>query len=292
MSQIAPKIARNLAVAATSLVLALPFAASVTAQDSPDASTIIATVNGTEITLGHMIMVRAGLPEQYRQLPDDVLFDGILDQLVQQTVLAESADDLSETLRVRMALENERRALLAAEAVQSVAESAVTDAALQAAYQARYAEAGLGQEYNAAHILVETQEEAQAIATELEGGADFAAVAREKSTGPSGPNGGDLGWFGPGMMVAPFQEAVETLEVGAVSAPVETQFGWHVIKLVETRMKSAPPLDQVREELAQQVQQEAVQGRIDGLVESAEITRTDKADIDTSLLQNTDLLDQ
>ena len=73
------------------------------------------------------------------------------------------------------------------------------------------------------------------------------------STGPSGPSGGELGWFGPGMMVPPFEEAVMAMEVGAVSEPVETQFGWHVITLNDTRSQAAPPLDEVREELAEEI---------------------------------------
>ena len=194
---------------------AVLLAAPASAQDSVSADTVVATVNGTEITLGHMILVRSGLPQQYDQLPNDVLWTGILDQLINQTLLS-SDEAATETRRVRMAMDNERRALLAAEAAQAIAEGAISDDVLQAAYDAEYANADLGPEFNASHILVPTQEEAQAIADEVRGGADFAAVAREKSTGPSGPNGGALDWFGPGMMVPEFQAAVETLEVGAL----------------------------------------------------------------------------
>lgn len=272
----------------SALALIVGLAAPVHAQD---ASTVVATVNGTEITLGHMITVRATLPEQYQQLPDDVLFDGILNQLIQQTTLAETRNG-AETMRMRVALENEKRAMLAAEAVEGIATEAVTDEALQAAYDEQFANAEQGTEFSAAHILVETEEEAQALITELEGGAEFAALAREKSTGPSGPNGGDLGWFSAGMMVQPFQDAVEALEVGKVSAPVQTQFGWHVIQLKETREKDAPTLDAVREQLSQSIQQEAVEASINALVEAASVDRMEKGEIDAALLRNTDLLDQ
>jgi peptidyl-prolyl cis-trans isomerase C len=219
--------------AATALAASIVWIAP--AAQAQDADTVVATVNGTEITLGHMIMVRAGLPEQYLSLPDDVLWDGILDQLVQQSVLAQTGTE-ERSKRLALALDNEERALRAAEAVEGIVESATSDSAVQEAYEAAYADGG-GVEFNAAHILVETEEAAAALVEQARGGADFATLARENSTGPSGPNGGDLGWFGPGMMVAPFEEAVLALEVGAVSDPVQTQFGWHVIKLNETRTR-------------------------------------------------------
>ncbi|MFZ5963108.1 peptidylprolyl isomerase [Thalassococcus sp. BH17M4-6] len=285
------KLITKLSITATALMLALP----VQAQDStdtatPGADTVVATVNGTEITLGHMLMVRAGLPEQYQQLPADVLWNGIMDQLVQQTALSQT-DDAAETKRVTLALENERRALLAAEAIAVVAEEQVTEEQVQAAYDAKYAAETLGNEYDASHILVETEEEAQAIVEELNGGADFAELAAEKSTGPSGPNGGSLGWFGAGMMVAPFQAAVEEMEVGTISAPVQTQFGWHVIRLNDTRTEEAPALEAVRAELLSELQGQLVENRIEEVVGAAEVTRMAPGDIDTSLLNQLDLLE-
>ena len=96
-------------------------------------------------------------------------------------------------------------------------------------------------EFKARHILVETQSEANSIVAELEGGANFAELAKTKSTGPSGPNGGDLGWFSPNQMVQPFSQAVAALEDGAFSkTPVQTQFGWHVI-LREDSREATPP---------------------------------------------------
>ncbi|KUF10710.1 peptidylprolyl isomerase [Pseudoponticoccus marisrubri] len=277
---------------ATVTALCLGLAAPALAQDEtvgPD--TVVATVNGTEITVAHMLMARASLPEQYQQLPADNLWDGILNQLVQQEVLSQD-DAAEETLRVRTALDNERRSLMAGEVIAQVAQDAVTDEAIAAAYEADYADAEQGLEFNASHILVESEEEAQAIVQELADGADFAETAREKSTGPSGANGGALNWFSAGMMVQPFQDAVEALEVGQVSDPVKTQFGWHVIKLNETRPMEAPALESVRGEIATQLQQEAVTSYIETLVDDAEITRTGAAEIDTSVLGNMGLLEE
>ncbi len=265
--------------------------ASSTPAKDVTAETVVATVNGKDITLGHMILIRQSLPQQYAQLPDNVLFQGILDQLIQQSALQGNySGDMP--VRVRLAMENEERALLAAEEVGELLETAVTDEAIQKAYDATYANAEGEREFKAAHILVETEEEAKAVAEEVKGGADFAEVAKAKSTGPSGPNGGALGWFGKGMMVPEFETAVMAMEPGAVSDPVKTQFGWHVIKLEETRVKEAPALDEVRGELKAQVEQEAVKAHIDALVEKANVDKSGAEGIDPANLSNLDLLEK
>jgi peptidyl-prolyl cis-trans isomerase C len=169
----------------------------------------------------------------------------------------------------------------------------VTDEAIQAAYDESYGTEAPGTEYNAAHILVETEAEAQAIVAELEGGADFATIARERSKDPgSGAQGGDLGWFGPGMMVEPFEQAVVALEPGAVSAPVETQFGWHVIRLNETRPVPVPTLEEVRDQIAGELEQAAIEAAIAELQESADITQIEPGSIDPAVIGNIDLLEE
>ena len=266
------------------LVLAAPAAVPARAQD---ADTVVATVGGTDITLGHMIVARNTLPEQYRQLPDDVLFPGILDQLIQQVALAQSVED--PTKATELQIDNQRTGLLAGEALGRVSQGAVTEEALQAAYEARFADAEPTREYNAAHILVETEEEAQDLVAELEGGADFAELARERSTGPSGPNGGALGWFAAGQMVPEFAAAVTAMEPGAISEPVQTQFGWHVVQLNETRLAEAPPLEQVRGELAQELENAAVEAHIAEVTSAAEVERAE-VEVDPSLLSDMSLV--
>jgi peptidyl-prolyl cis-trans isomerase C len=253
------------------------------------ADTVVASVNGVDITVGHMIVMAARLPQQYQQLPDEVLFPGILDQLVQQALLA---GDMTAPLSKgsQLALENEERGLHAGEAMRTITEGAITDEALQALYDEKFANAEPVEEFNAAHILVETEEEAQAIKDEIDAGADFAEVAREKSTGPSGPNGGDLGWFEKGMMVEPFEEAVMAMEPGQVSAPVQTQFGWHIIQLKEVRQKEAPALEEVRADLEAELQQQAVDAAIAKATEEAEITKNDA--VPQTVLRNVELLDE
>ncbi len=266
-------------------LLALPQPAAA----QPHANTVVATVNGEEITIGHMIIARATLPQQYQQLPPQVLFDAILDQLIQQTTLKQTLN--GEIPRyVGLSLENEERSLLAADVIETVMQNAATEEGVLAAYEAAYSDGDGGDEFNAAHILLESEEDANAVKAELDAGADFETLAKEKSTGPSGPNGGSLGWFSKGRMVPEFEEAVIALRSGEVSAPVETQFGWHVILLNERRKTAAPEFEDVREELAAKIRQEAVESRVNELTAAAEIERPVIEDLDPGVLQNLDLV--
>lgn len=271
-------------------VVAASLALPVAAQDDVTAETVVATVNGTDITIGHMIIARATLPEQYQQLPADVLFKGILDQLVQQTAISKNYEgDLPA--RITLALENEQRQLIAGEVIEKEMAADIAAEDLDAAYEETYGSAEPTEEYNASHILVETEEDAKAVIEQIEGGADFAAVAKEKSTGPSGPGGGNLGWFGPGMMVPTFEAAVVELEVGALSAPVQTQFGWHVIKLEDKRLKDAPPLEEVQAELETQIRQVRVQQTIEQMTAAADVDQSAAEGIDPTVLTNLGLLE-
>jgi len=264
-------------------VLALPLAAQ------PTADTVVATVNGEDITVGHMIVARATLPQQYQQLPAETLYNAILDQLIQQTALVQAGDG-KVSREVRIQIENEKRSLLAAGMLEEIMGASAGDAEVQAAYDAKYADGYGGDEFSAAHILVETEEEALAIKADLDAGADFAETAKEKSTGPSGPGGGDLGWFGLGAMVPEFEAAIVALEPGQVSDPVKTQFGWHVIILNEKRKAEAPELATVREELVSQLQQDAVEARIEELTAAASIVRPEIEGMTPEVIQNLDLL--
>lgn len=255
-----------------------------------DASTVVATVNGKNITIGHMIIARASLPEQYQQLPDSVLFDGILKQLIEQSLLADDFDgELPK--RIGLQLENEERSLIAGERVESILGQVLSDATVQKEFDAQYSNVEPSQEFNASHILVETEEEALAIKSDLDGGADFASTAQAKSTGPSGPNGGSLGWFGKGAMVPTFEAAVLDLKVGAISDPVETQFGWHVIILNETRNISAPTLESVRPEIEQKLRESALTSAIEELRSNAEVDQSGAEGIDPKILSNLSMIE-
>lgn len=282
--------------------LALSLAGAVTAQETPkeDAAasaaptiavtsdTVVATINSDEITVGHIVALAGRLPEQYQTLADDVLFNGILEQLIQQSLLAQRVD--ADTKSLKYAIDNERRALLATEAVNRIGDAAVTDEAVQKAYADRYTSGEAGQDFFASHILVKTEEEAKAIVAELEGGADFAELAKEKSIGPSNVQGGELGWIEPGQTVAPFETAALALQPGEMSPPTETQFGWHVIKLKELRDHEPPALEDVRAEIEGELSEQAIEAAIGILDEGAMVERMD-GNIDPSVVRQTTLLD-
>ena len=252
------------------------------------ADTVVARVNGTDVTLGQMIVLREGLPEQYQSLADDVLFKGILDQLVQQVALDQSMTG-KLTKHDALAVENQRRNMVSGIALKAVVAAAVTDAALQAAYDARYKDAAPATEWNASHILVDSEDKAKALKAQIDGGADFAELARANSSDGAAANGGSLGWFGPGMMVKPFEDAVMTMKPGEVVGPIQTQFGWHLVKLNETRVAATPTLDELRQELATEIEQKAVQSHVEALVAAATVTRPGEG-IDPATLRDATLL--
>ncbi|NOD96610.1 peptidylprolyl isomerase [Ruegeria sp. HKCCD6228] len=273
-----------------SLALAAVMALPLAAETQPDASTVVARVNGDEITLGHVIATVASLPPQYQQAEDDVLFDFVLEQLIQQQLLGQQQDGLSK--QNALTLDNEKRSLQAVQTVAALTNDVVTEEAIQAAYDARFNDFAGEDEFDASHILVESEEEAKALKAQLDDGADFAELARENSTGPSGPNGGALGWFGKGQMVPEFEEAVIALEKGQVSDPVQTQFGWHLVKLNDKRKTEAPELDAVRDELAQTIQQDAIQARIDELTQQAQIERPALEGAGPEIMRQLDLIQE
>jgi len=165
------------------------------------------------------------------------------------------AEELKQSPRLQAQMELQSRGMLAqAVAEDFVARNTATDAELRALYDEQVNLAP-PMEFKARHILVETQSEAMALVTELEGGADFVELATAKSTGPSASSGGDLGWFPPDRMVPEFSSAVKAMADGEFTKqPVQTQFGWHVILREESRESPPPPYESVTEVLKQQVE--------------------------------------
>lgn len=283
------KLSGKVAALCAAVAFCAAFAPPAMAQDAT-ADTVLATVNGVDITLGDLIVTRNGLPEQYKNLPDDVLFKGILDQLVQQEALMQS---LGTTLTKKdtLALADQRRNYLSNVALAAGIAAAVTDQALQTAYDARYKDAVPGIEYHAAHILVDSEEKAKDLFIQIESGAVFADVAKANSSDGSAASGGDLGWFGMGAMVKPFEDAVLSAEVGKVVGPVQTDFGWHLILVSETRNAAAPPLAEVRDELAAEVQKQAMASFIKSVTDKANVTRSE-SEVDPALIKDLTLLDK
>ena len=234
----------------------------------PAVAETIQTVNGVDIdssVLNLYLETRFGKPadsltEQERTTAQQEIVDIYLITTQPRAV------ELANEPRAKAQLELQRRGLLAQlTASDFMSANEATEEEIQQAYKEQIALAPESQ-FKARHILVETQAAAQEIIGALDAGSDFAELAKEKSTGPSGPNGGDLGWFSPEQMVKPFSDAVAALEDGAYSSePVQTQFGWHVILREESRANEPPTLESVRDMIKQRIAQEKLQDYLEKL---------------------------
>ena len=248
---------------------------------------VLAEVNGKNITLDHIIAAVAKLPSEYNTLEADYILEGVLNQIVKQEIMAQILDTSEKFIEV--SLENEIRSIRAKYSIEKLMEGFPGNDQLLAAYETATETIQSLEEFNASHILVESEKEALNILNLLKAGSDFSKLAQEKSTGPSGPNGGQLGWFGPGQMVPEFEAAVLVLEIGSISQPVKTQFGWHLVKLNDRRVKALPTFEEMKPELVQQLSQ----ARIDQLLKietDKSIIKIIDTKIEPSLVRNLNLL--
>lgn len=237
---------------------------------------VVAVVDGHEIKLSDLEAVKAMLPAQVQQMPTQLIFKPLLDQVIDTRLMSEGALNAGLDKKDRyvqsMALLRER--LLRDEFITANVESQITDEKLMPLYEEWKKNQKPEPEINARHILVKEKKDAEAIIKQLAGGADFAKIAKEKSIGPSKVKGGDLGWFSKGQMVKAFDEAVFKLEKGKVSKePVKTRFGWHVIKVEDVRMKDVPPFDKVKGKLAQELHTKLYKEAVEKLRADAKIVK-------------------
>ncbi len=255
------------------------------APPAPDGPTyapgdIVATVDAKEIRLDEVVVVFAGLPENVQALPDATLWEGIVTQLIDETVITNAALEagLENRRDVVLAINAQRRAILANAYLDGLIQSKLTEESIEAEYRKRFVDIEPVKQVRASHILLKEQETAQGVLTEIKGGKDFAEAAKEHSTGPTGPNGGDLGYFEQEQMVPEFANAAFAMQVGEVSEPVQSDFGWHLIKLVDIRDRPAPGFESARatimEEMTVQLAQETVaelraDAKVERLVEEA-----------------------
>lgn len=218
--------------------------------------TVVATVAGEAITEADLSFAAEDLTQELSQMPPEQRKPFLLRVLIDMKVMASAGRNagMADTPLFQQRLKYlEERALRRAFFADTIATS-VTEEAVRAGYDKLVAEFVPSEEIRASHILVATDEEAKAVKTELDGGADFATIAKEKSIDPGAANGGDLGFFGKGMMVAPFEAAAYALtDIGQVSDPVQSQFGWHVIRLEEKRQSTPPAFEQVAGQIQQQL---------------------------------------
>ena len=242
--------------------------------------TVVATINGEPVTEADIALAENDLDPQFDKLPADQRRTAALSALIEIRLLAgESrkegvADDADFKKRIEFLTQ---RALHSAYVENNVA-SQVTDEAVRARYDKEIANTPPVNEIKASHILVKTEEEARAIIKALDEGADFAELAKEKSTDGAAANGGDLGFFGPGRMVPEFEKAAFALEVGAYSKePVQTQFGYHVIMVTDKRVQQPPAFEQVKDQVRSLLFRELYFEAVSKLREGAEIEISDPA---------------
>ncbi|KEO59444.1 peptidylprolyl isomerase [Thalassospira permensis] len=251
------------------------FASPVMAQDAaPAEDQVLATVNGEEILESEVRATQEGLPQQYRQLPFEMLKPMLVDREINQRLLMLAGQDagLADDEEVKNQLAALERRLVAETYLERAIAEKVTDDAIKAHYDEFIKTNEPEPQVHARHILLENEDDAKAVIAELDDGADFVELAKEKSTGPSGPNGGDLGFFNKGDMVAPFAEAAFAMEPGTYSKePVQTQFGWHVILVEEKKDGIQPTLEEIRQQMEAEVTQQAVQDLIEELRSDAEV---------------------
>ncbi len=273
--QIGKQVARSLMVG---VVLLGGAAGAALAQDSSSpALSVVATVDGVSITEAELIFAAEDLAQDLSSVPPAEQRAFLISVLIDMKLMANEARNLDldkAEIFVRRKTYLEERALRRAYFTTFV-EAEVTEEATRAAYAEVIASEAPREEVRARHILLASLEDAQAVVAELEGGRPFEDVAREKSTGPSGPNGGDLGFFGRGQMVPEFENAVFALETGQISEPVQTQFGWHVIKMEERRQSAPPPFEQLAARLRQQLLIQEFEAQVEALKSSAVIEITD-----------------
>ncbi|RCK47638.1 peptidylprolyl isomerase [Thalassospira profundimaris] len=263
-----------LAASLASVLLASP----ALAQDSaPAQDKVLATVNGEKIMESEVRATQQGLPAQYRQYPFEALKPMLLDREISQRLLTMAGEKagLNDDKEVKERVAAMKRRIVAETYLDRQIDKIVTEDALKKRYEEFVKTNEPENEVHARHILLKTEDDAKAVIKELDDGADFAELAKEKSTGPSGPNGGDLGFFTHEQMVPEFADAAFKMEPGTYSKePVKTQFGWHVIKVEETKKGEQPTFEEKRQELAAEMTQEAYKKIIADLRADAKIDNT------------------
>ena len=243
------------------------------ADSAPDPKDVIARVNGETITAPQLEAQLQAMSQRGQRASRQQA----LQELVELELMAQKASEqgLPDQPEIAAAIDRQRNTLLAQHLVRSrMSDFEVSDDKLKAAYDERVEGMG-GTEYKARHIKVDEEAKAKSLIEELDGGADFATLAKENSNGPSASRGGDLGWFTPDRMVDPIASAVQELEPGNYAGePIKTKFGWHVLMLEETREKEPPKFEQMKSRLRNELVGKKVQDYITSLRDEAEVEIT------------------
>lgn len=267
------------AIAALLLASTVPFAAVRAAEEPKAEDPVVARVDGSDIRRSDVVAAYETLPPPYRSLPFEQLYDTLLDNVISSRLMVEAArkQGLESEDDVKQRIQRAADRVLTEAYLTRLIDNAVTDEALKAAYDDFKASFTPEEEVRARHILVASEDEAKAVKAELDKGGDFAKIAADKSTDPGAANGGDLGFFTADRMVKPFADAAFAMKPGEISDPVQSQFGWHVIKLEERRKQPVPSFEDKKQELEVQLQREAVDDALEALKADAKVERLTEA---------------
>ena len=250
---------------------------------------IVATVDGYDIKLNEIIELIEQLPPEYQNQPLANYFDQMVDEVINTKLAAKAGEksNLSDDPVIIEAMRIAAQKVLAENWLRAEVAKSVTPEAIENAYNAYVADAASREEIKASHILLADEQAAISAIQKLRNGRDFAELAREISTGPSGPNGGDLGYFGRGAMVPVFEMAAFNLEVGSfTTSPVQSQFGWHVVKVFDKRISEARSKEEMSQKLMQNITKISFARIIETLRADAKIKKIPLTDIQSEWQKN------
>ena len=268
---------RPLARAFGALALAAFLAAPAVAR-AQDSDPVIARVNGIDIRQSDVAVAEDEVGSSMPQMAPDQKREYLITYISDVIILAQAAEkqNIADRDDVKHRIAFERNKVLMETLLQGTGKAALTDDALHKVYDDAVKQMPPEEEVHARHILVPTEDEAKEIEAELKKGADFATLAKEKSKDPGAADGGDLGYFTKDQMVPEFSEAAFKLDKGQISDPVHTQFGWHIIKVEDKRIKPTPSFDEVKPQLENFVAHKAQAQLVEDLRKTATIERLDK----------------
>ncbi|HEY7687197.1 MAG TPA: peptidylprolyl isomerase [Dongiaceae bacterium] len=242
----------------------------------PPPETVVAVVNGKNITRADVIASAKQLPAEYQQRINEV-FPALIDRQIDLQLLSDAGlkQNLLEDPEIKQQVAELTENILRQAVLDRHLQAQMTEAAIKARYDKFVEQLPKQDEVKARHILVEKEDEAKAIIVQLDGGGDFSAIAKEKSKDPgSGPKGGDLGYFVAGQMVPEFSDAAFKLQKGEYTkTPVKSQFGWHVIIVDDRRPKAPPTLEEARGTIEQIMSNELVTNYVAELRKAATVQR-------------------
>jgi peptidyl-prolyl cis-trans isomerase C len=262
--------AAALAVMAALMLAAAPQGHAQQAQDP-----VVARVDGTEIHESDLAIAEEDLAAGLQQVPQEARRDYIVTVLADMILVAKAAEakKIGDTDDFKRRMAFARTKLLMEQLLQAETKTAITEEAMRKVYDDAMGQAKKEEEVRARHILVETEDEAKAVLAELKKGADFATLAKSKSKDPGSSDGGDLGYFTKDQMVPEFAEVAFKLEKGAISDPVKSQFGWHIIKVEDKRTRQPPEFDKVKDQIETYLARKAQSELITKLRATAKIER-------------------